>query len=359
MLTMIREKDLPTLYWKNDQLYLIDQRFLPTRIVYRICRSCEDVVNSIREMTVRGAPAIGISAAFGMVIEAKSARLAGADQEELQKRIKEAGIKLINARPTAVNLSWAVERMIKQLESNQHLGPDELLDVLEQEALSIYKEDIENNRLIGRYGAKLVPNRANILTHCNAGALATGGYGTALGIIRAAQELGKGIHVYIDETRPLLQGARLTAFELYHEGIPATLITDNCAGYLMSRGSIDLIITGADRIASNGDTANKIGTYSLAVLADYHQIPFYIAAPLSTIDQSISNGNEIIIEERCCKEITHFESQPVVAEGVEAFNPAFDITPAELITAIITEKGVIRKPTVEKIMELFNIKEVS
>ncbi len=350
---MTREKDLPTLYWKNRNLYLIDQRYLPGRIEYRICRSCPDVADSIKEMTVRGAPAIGISAAFGLVIEADGALKAGLSTEKMIEKLKTASTELIEARPTAVNLAWGVERMLRLAEANSALTADELFKRLEAEALAIYEEDVRNNRLIGRFGAELVPEQANILTHCNAGALATGGYGTALGVIRAAFEQGKQIHVYVDETRPLLQGARLTAFELLHEGIEATLITDNAAGHLMALGKIDLIVVGADRIAANGDTANKIGTYSLAVLAHYHQIPFYIAAPLSTIDRGLASGSGIIIEERCLSEVTHLGLRCVTAEGVKAFNPAFDVTPAELISAIITEKGVVRQPANDKIAALF------
>ena len=350
---MTREKDLPTLYWKNRNLYLIDQRYLPGRIEYRICRSCPDVADSIKEMTVRGAPAIGISAAFGLVLEADSALRAGLSTEKLIEKLELAGAELIKARPTAVNLAWGVERMLRLAEANRELTTDELLKRLEEEALEIYVEDVRNNRLIGSFGAELVPEQANILTHCNAGALATGGYGTALGVIRAAYEKGKQIHVYVDETRPLLQGARLTAFELLHEGIAATLITDNAAGHLMALGKIDLIVVGADRIAANGDAANKIGTYSLAVLAHYHQIPFYVAAPLSTIDKYLANGSGIIIEERCLSEVTHLGQRCVTADGVKAFNPAFDVTPARLISAIITEKGVIRQPAADKIAALF------
>lgn len=350
---MTREKDLPTLYWKNRNLYLIDQRYLPGRIEYRICRSCSDVADSIKEMTVRGAPAIGISAAFGLVIEAAALLEANLSTEKMIIKLKLAGAELIKARPTAVNLAWGVERMLRLAEANRELKAEDLLKRLEKEALEIYEEDVRNNRLIGSFGAELVPEQANILTHCNAGALATGGYGTALGVIRAAFEEGKQIHVYVDETRPLLQGARLTAFELLHEGIAATLITDNAAGHLMALGKIDLIVVGADRIAANGDAANKIGTYSLAVLAYYHQIPFYIAAPLSTIDQSLDNGSGIIIEERCLSEVTHLGQSCVTADGVKAFNPAFDVTPAQLISAIITEKGVIRQPAAEKIAALF------
>ncbi len=350
---MTREKDLPTLYWKNRNLYLIDQRYLPGRIEYRICRSCPDVTASIKEMTVRGAPAIGISAAFGLVLAANAALQANLNTAQLIENLKMAGAELIKARPTAVNLAWGVERMLHLAEAGSELTADELVQRLEEEALEIYAEDVRNNRLIGRFGAELVPDQANILTHCNAGALATGGYGTALGVIRAAFEQGKQIHVYVDETRPLLQGARLTAFELFHEGIAATLITDNAAGHLMSLGKIDLIVVGADRIAANGDAANKIGTYSLAVLARYHQIPFYVAAPLSTIDRHLASGNGIVIEERCLSEVTHLDQRCVTADGVKAFNPAFDVTPAELISAIITEKGVIRQPTADQIAALF------
>jgi methylthioribose-1-phosphate isomerase len=350
---MTREKDLPTLYWKNRNLYLIDQRYLPSRIEYRICRTCPEVADSIKEMTVRGAPAIGISAAFGLVLEANAALKAGLNTAQLIDKLKLAGAELIKARPTAVNLAWGVERMINLAKTSSELKADELLGRLEEEALEIYTEDVRNNRLIGRFGAELVPQQANILTHCNAGALATGGYGTALGVIRAAFEAGKQIHVYVDETRPLLQGARLTAFELYHEGIAATLITDNAAGHLMALGKIDLIVVGADRIAANGDAANKIGTYSLAVLARYHKIPFYIAAPLSTIDRNLTSGSGIVIEERCLSEVTHLDQRCLTADGVKAFNPAFDVTPAELISAIITEKGVVRQPASDRIAALF------
>ena len=350
---MTREKDLPTLYWKNHNLYLIDQRYLPGRIEYRICRSCPDVIDSIKEMTVRGAPAIGISAAFGLVIEAAVALQAGLSTEKMIEKLELAGAELIKARPTAVNLAWGVGRILRLAVAGSALAADELVSRLEDEALEIYAEDVSNNRQIGHYGAKLVPQQANILTHCNAGALATGGYGTALGVIRAAFEQGKQIHVYVDETRPLLQGARLTAFELFHEGIAATLITDNAAGHLMALGKIDLIVVGADRIAANGDAANKIGTYSLAVMARYHQIPFYVAAPLSTIDRNLTSGSGIIIEERCFSEVTHLGSHCLTAEGVKAFNPAFDVTPADLISAIITEKGIVSQPAAAKIAALF------
>jgi methylthioribose-1-phosphate isomerase len=348
-----RHKELPTLYWKDHKLYLIDQRYLPGVTDYRVCTDYRDVIDSIREMTVRGAPAIGISAAFGLVIEAEQALEEGCNAKQLSARLHKAGKELIMARPTAVNLSWAVKQMISWLDANIKLTPNELVSGLENKAIKIFEDDIANNRLIGKHSAALIPDKATILTHCNAGALATGGYGTALGVIRTAWEQGKAVHVYIDETRPLLQGARLTAFELYHEGIPATLVTDNCAGHLMALKKVDLIVVGADRIAANGDAANKIGTYSLAVLAKYHKIPFYIAAPLSTIDLSLKNGSEIVIEERACKEVTHLGSHALTAAGVKAFNPAFDITPTELISAIFTEKGVVKNPTSDKIRALF------
>jgi methylthioribose-1-phosphate isomerase len=346
-------KELPTLYWRDKKLYLLDQRLLPGRIEFRACDNYRDVIDAIREMSVRGAPAIGISAAFGLVIEANKALDEGCKITGLKQRLKKAGDALNKARPTAVNLSWAVKRINNLFEEQLDAEPAQIVAILEDEARKILAEDIANNRLIGRYGADLIPKKAAILTHCNAGALATGGYGTALGVIRAAHEQGKVTQVYVDETRPLLQGARLTAFELLQEEIPATLITDNCAGYLMAQGKIDLIVVGADRIAANGDAANKIGTYSLAVLAKYHKLPFYVAAPLSTIDLALNSGEEIIIEERPCDEVTHLNGNCLTAEGIAAINPAFDVTPAKLISAIITEKGVISQPSGSKIENLF------
>lgn len=350
---MSAKKRLETLYWDNGKLYLLDQRFLPHKAEYRVCETCGEVVASIREMTVRGAPAIGITAAFGMAIAAREALEKGYSQGQLHDYLNRAAEELIQSRPTAVNLAWAVTEAGKWLEKNKDSAPGEIISGLENLSLRILAEDIENNRLIGLHGAELVPEKASILTHCNAGAFATGGYGTALGVIRAAVDQGKKIHVYVDETRPLLQGARITAFELLQEGIAATLITDNCAGHLMSRGKIDLVVVGADRIAGNGDTANKIGTYTLAVLAGYHNIPFYVAAPLSTIDAAIAGGEEIVIEERCQSEITHIDSYRIAPEGIDAFNPAFDITPAGLITAIITERGVVKAPDKRKLLQLF------
>ncbi len=350
----VHKKDLPTMIWQERELHLIDQRLLPDCAEYRICRSLMDVADSICDMTVRGAPAIGISAAYGMVIAAQRALETGSDANKMHLDLKGAAEKLQMTRPTAVNLAWALEQANKWLSAHLNATPEEIVTGLEAVAIKIHGEDITNNRQMGLNGAALLPGKASILTHCNAGALATGGYGTALGVIRAAVEAGKDIHVYVDETRPLLQGARITAFELHHEGISATLITDNCAGYLMSQGKIDLIVVGADRIAINGDTANKIGTYSLAVLAAYHQIPFYVAAPISTIDPAIADGKAIIIEERSPNEVTQLNGKRTAPEGITAYNPAFDVTPANLISAIITEREVVHYPDRFKLLKLFS-----
>ncbi len=350
---MNKANELLTLYWKDNQLYILDQRLLPHRIEYRICTACSDVVDSICNMSVRGAPAIGISAAFGMAVAAREALSEGYNSSHMRSYLKNAADELFQSRPTAVNLSWALEKIYKWLDRHSDATPEQIVEGLTRQAQLILKEDLKSNRLISINGAGLVPPKASVLTHCNAGALATGGYGTALGVLRAAAKEGKDIHVFVDETRPLFQGARLTAFELVHEGIPATLITDSCAGYLMSQGKIDLVIVGADRIAGNGDTANKIGTYSLAVLARYHDIPLYVAAPLSTIDLSLSSGKEIVVEERNRSEVTHFCDRSIAPEEIEVYNPAFDITPAELIKAIITEKGLVENPDREKLYNLF------
>lgn len=346
-------RGLEHIAWKEGRLHLLDQRLLPHQTVYRVCCSVKDVVESIREMYVRGAPAIGISAAFGMALAAGEALEEGLNAKETRKHLVDAGKALNSSRPTAVNLKWAIDEAELWLAANEYSSPQEIYSGLEILALKIFKEDISNNRKIGFNGSALVPQKATILTHCNAGALATGGYGTALGVIRAAVEEGKVIKVLVDETRPLLQGARITAYELVHEGIPAKLITDNAAGHLMSMGSVDLVVVGADRIAANGDAANKIGTYSLAVLANYHGIPFYVAAPLSTIDLNIASGSGIVIEERSPDEVTHLNGAPIAPEGMEALNYAFDVTPANLITAVITENGLAEKPDREKIAALF------
>ncbi len=344
-----------TLYWKDNTLYLLDQRLLPHTVRYRSCSSCSDVACAIYEMAVRGAPAIGITAAYGMALAALEGESKGLEKEDLCAFLKKCADYLYRSRPTAVNLGWALKRMDHWLEQHQDASTREISEGLKKEADIICSEDVKNNYRIGAFGTELVPQAASVLTHCNAGALATGGYGTALGVIRAAAEQGKRLHVYIDETRPVLQGARLTTFEMCREKIPATLITDNCAGFLMSRGEIDLVVVGADRIAGNGDTANKIGTYSLAVLANYHNIPLYIAAPLSTIDLSIQSGKDIIIEERDRSEVTHINDHAIAPENIEVFNPAFDITPAGLISAIITENGIANEPNHKKINNLFNV----
>ena len=309
------------LRWKGDALELLDQRLLPDQFVYVTCRSAAQVAAAIRDMVVRGAPAIGCAAAFGIALEPKES-----SYEILAK-----------SRPTAVNLSWALERMRR--------APDK-----KAEAEAIFAEDLAVNRAIGARGAKLIPQGARILTYCNTGALATAGHGTALGVIRSARD--KGVSVIACETRPYLQGARLTAWECMQEGIPCTLITDNMAGHCMSRGEVDLVIVGADRIAANGDTANKIGTYTLAVLAQRHGLPFYVAAPLSTFDPSIADGSMIPIEERPADEVTGYRGLRWAPQGIAVRNPAFDVTPAELITAIICEKGVVQAPSRERLQPL-------
>ncbi len=315
--------------WTDDTLHLLDQRRLPHEVTYVACRNAQQVATAIREMIVRGAPAIGVAAAFGIALEARR----GGD-------VDAAAAVLRSARPTAVNLMWAVDRMLEA----RHRGADLL-----REAQRMFDEDVAANRRIGRSGAELLGNRSTVLTHCNAGALATAGYGTALGVIRAAVEAGKSIAVFAGETRPYLQGARLTAWELQQDGIDVTLITDNMAGHFFQQGTFDAVVVGADRIAANGDAANKIGTYTLAVLANAHGVPFYIAAPLSTVDVDTPNGGAIPIEERNPAEVTEIQGVRMAPEGVVARHPAFDVTPARLITAIITDRGVLRPPFEESI----------
>jgi len=310
--------------WRGDRLELLDQRLLPDKKVYVACRTAEQVAKAIKDMVVRGAPAIGCAAAFGVV---------------LGKGSKKAYEVLAKSRPTAVNLFWALERMKKAAD-------------LEAEARAIYDEDLAANRRMGDVGAELIPDRARVMTHCNTGALATAGHGTALGVIRSAK--GKKVSVIANETRPYLQGARLTAWECVQEGIPVTLITDNMAGHMMSRGEVDVVIVGADRIAANGDVANKIGTYALAVMAKRHGIPFYVAAPLSTFDPKIPDGSHIPIEERPGEEVTGYRKVRWAPKGVKVRNPAFDVTPAELITGIISEKGVAMPPNRETIARLLS-----
>ena len=335
---------LPTIEWKDDSVVMIDQRKLPATEVYVTCRTANDVAKAIKTMVIRGAPAIGVAAAMGLALGARRSKATGTKQftTEFQKLCD----MMAATRPTAVNLFWAIERMKRTFADAAHNGcsVSELKDRLEAEALKIHDEDVQSCRDMGAFGAELVPEDARILTHCNAGALATAGYGTALGVIRAAAERGKRVAVLADETRPFLQGARLTAWELVKDGINTTVITDNMAASMMRLGNVDLVVVGADRIAANGDVANKIGTYGVAVLAREHGIPFYVAAPLSTIDLDTPDGSRIPIEERSDREVTHVGSARLTPEGAKIRNPAFDVTPAKYVTAIITERGVARPP---------------
>jgi len=332
---------IPTMQWKDGTVWLLDQSRLPERVEFIECRDYHTVARAIRELKVRGAPAIGITAAMGVALGAQAVETEAPD--EFAKAVGVICEHLGATRPTAVNLFWAIERMKHTLLAVHGRSVAEAKRRLLHESQQMLEEDIALNKAIGRHGAALVGNSQTILTHCNAGALATAGYGTALGVVRAAWEEGKKIRVLADETRPVLQGARLTVWELMQDRIPVTLITDNMAGALMRQGRIDLCLVGADRIAANGDVANKIGTYSVAVLAKAHGIPFYVAAPSSTIDLSTSSGDQIPIEQRPPKEVTSlFEGPPIAPSGTDVFNPAFDITPASYITAIITERGVMK-----------------
>ncbi len=326
--------------WTGDRLVLLDQRRLPAQEVYHGCTEPEAVARAIEDMVVRGAPAIGVTAAYGVALAARGlSRSGAAGFREAMERVLE---RFARTRPTAVNLFWALDRMRRVLD--RVTDPAEAARALEAEARAIEAEDVEANRRMGRFGAALLPDPCTVLTHCNAGALATAGYGTALGVIRAAVEAGKRVHVLADETRPFLQGARLTAWELVKDAVPVTVITDGMAGYRMQLGGVDAVIVGADRIARNGDVANKIGTYALSVLAREHRVPFYVAAPLSTVDFSLDDGGAIPIEERHPSEVTHCGGSRVVPEGAGVWNPAFDVTPWNNVTAIITEKGVARPP---------------
>lgn len=347
-----RASGVETLRWKDGRLEMIDQRVLPARFDYVAFDSAEGVAGAVRSMVVRGAPAIGCAAAYGIALEAQ--RLRHLPVADFSAKLEKAFDILAESRPTAVNLFWALQRMRVVLGNTASLPPASIADRVLQEAHEILVEDVRANRAMGAFGAELLADRARVLTHCNAGALATAGHGTALGVIRSAVEAGKRISVIADETRPFLQGARLTAWELVQEEIPVTLITDNMAGYMMSCGEVDAVIVGADRIAANGDVANKIGTYMVAVLAQRHHIPFYVAAPLSTIDRALPSGDRIPIEERGPAEVRGVGELQWAAAGAAVRNPAFDVTPAELVTALITEKGVIRAPNASKIAELFS-----
>lgn len=340
-----------TLRWRDGCLELLDQRLLPHTIDYRAYHDAEGVAEAVRAMVVRGAPAIGCAAAYGVALE--SLRLAHQPAASFLTGLDAAMAKLAASRPTAVNLAWALQRMSRQRERCAQASPSEQARALLEEAHAIFREDLRINLRMGELGAALLPDGARVLTHCNAGALATAGHGTALGVIRSAVAAGKRVSVVVDETRPWLQGARLTAWELQQEHIPATLIADVSAGYLMSRGEIDLVIVGADRVAANGDTANKIGTYSVAVLAKRHGIPFYVACPLSTVDRTLPDGAGIPIEERGGDEVTGYGTVRWAPQGIQTRNPAFDVTPAELITALITERGVVQPPEPRGIRRLF------
>ncbi len=339
-----------TIEWTEDGVQMIDQRLLPTEETYNTYKTVEEVAEAIRALVIRGAPAIGIATAMGIALGVNNLTT----REGLEAEFKRICKTLERTRPTARNLFWAVERMSEVLEANKHKSLEEIQKALTDEALRMHQEDIEINRRMGEFGQQLLPDQSTVLTHCNAGALATAGYGTALGVIRAAVENGKAVQVFADETRPFLQGARLTAWEMVKEGIPCTLITDNMSGYFMKAGRIQAVVVGADRIAANGDVANKIGTYTVAVLAKEHGIPFYVAAPLSTIDLKTPTGAEIPIEQRDPAEVTKIGGRIMAPATVGVENPAFDVTPNRLVAAIITEAGVAKAPFVESLQELYD-----
>jgi methylthioribose-1-phosphate isomerase len=341
-----------TLEWTAEGVVMIDQRRLPTEEVYPVFRTYQEVADAIREMVVRGAPAIGVAAAMGIALGARD--LPTSDAAEFERAFEQICEVMGATRPTAVNLFWAIERMRNLYQTLKREGASlaVIRERLIEEARRMHEEDVAVNQTMGRHGAELIPDGATVLTHCNAGALATAGYGTALGVIRAAVEAGKKVAVFADETRPFLQGARLTAWELHKDQIPVTLITDNMAGHFMKAGKIDCVIVGADRIAANGDVANKIGTYSVAVLAKENNIPFYVAAPISTLDLSLKSGDAIPIEERNEREVTHVRDAQLAPAGISVANPAFDVTPNRYLTAIITERGVARPPFVESLRKL-------
>ena len=344
---------IKTVEWTNEGVRMLDQRLLPTEEKYLMLRSYEEVADAIRKMVVRGAPAIGISAAMGLALGANQS--VGTSVADLEYDFKFMCKVMEATRPTAVNLFWAVERMrgaLQRAKADTH-DVEEIKKRLTGEARAIFEEDIASNRALGKFGGELIADGATVLTHCNAGALATAGdYGTALGVVRGAIDAGKRVAVIADETRPFLQGARLTAWELAKDNIPVTVITDNMAGHVMKQGKVDCVVVGADRIAANGDTANKIGTYMVAVLAKEHNIPFYVAAPISTVDLATPTGEQIPIEERHAKEVTHIRDQQLSPDGVGVHNFAFDVTPNELITAIITDRGVARSPYSESLRSL-------
>lgn len=338
-----------TIEWKDNKVIMINQTKLPCEEVYVECKTYEQVADAIRGMVIRGAPAIGVAAGMGIALGA--IKIQTNDREEFVSGVKRVSDLILATRPTAVNLSWAVKRMLKTVKESD--GNVEIIKKkLIEESKNILDEDIMTCRNLGKVGARLINDNSVVLTHCNAGALATGGYGTALGVIRAATDEGKNVKVIATETRPFLQGARLTAWELDKDGIPVSLITDNMVGYMMKKGMVDAVVLGADRIARNGDVANKIGTYTISVLAKAHNVPFYVAAPLSTVDYDCAEGEMIPIEERNINEVTHISGKKI-APDVDVYNPAFDITPSENLTSIITEKGIAERPFSTSLQELF------
>jgi methylthioribose-1-phosphate isomerase len=349
---------IKTVEWTNEGIRMLDQRILPNEEKYLMLRSYEEVADAIKKMAVRGAPAIGVSAAMGLALGASQS--VGTSVADLEFDFDFMCKVMAATRPTAVNLFWAIERMrgvIAKAKAEKIRDVEAIKQQLIEEAILIYNEDIEANRAIGLFGGKLIPDGATVLTHCNAGALATAGdYGTALGVVRGAIDAGKRVAVIADETRPFLQGARLTAWELAKDNIPVTVITDNMAGHIMKQGKIDCVVVGADRIAANGDAANKIGTYMVAVLAKQHDIPFYVAAPLSTVDLATATGDDIPIEQRDAREVTHLNDQQLTPDGVGVHNFAFDVTPNELIAAIITDRGVARAPYTESLLKLSKVR---
>lgn len=351
---------IKTVEWTSEGVRMLDQRLLPTEEKYLMLRSYEEVADAIKKMVVRGAPAIGISAAMGLALGASQS--VGTSVADLEYDFNFMCKVMAATRPTAVNLFWAIERMrgaLAKAKTETH-DVETIKKKLTDEALAIFQEDIESNRALGKFGGELIADGATVLTHCNAGALATAGdYGTALGVIRGAIDAGKRVAVIADETRPFLQGARLTAWELAKDNIPVTVITDNMAGHVMKQGKVDCVVVGADRIAANGDAANKIGTYMVAVLAKQHNIPFYVAAPISTVDLSTATGEDIPIEQRDSKEVTHVRDHQLTPDGVGVHNFAFDVTPNELIAAIITDRGVARSPYTESLQNLVKTRSAS
>ncbi|MBI2887771.1 MAG: S-methyl-5-thioribose-1-phosphate isomerase [Chloroflexi bacterium] len=335
-------ESIKTIEWAAGRVRIIDQTRLPHQRVYLDIRTPQEMVAAIQAMRIRGAPALGVAGAYGLALGGLGIR--AGSRAQFLAQLRPIAEELCAARPTAVNLSWGVQRLLAKAEASEYPQVEKLQQLLVAEAQRVQQEDLEANRRLGAHGARLIPQEATVLTHCNAGALATAGYGTALGVLRAAKEAGKALKVYVDETRPLLQGARLTAWELVEEGIPATLIVDSMAGHFLRTGGIQCVVVGADRIAANGDVANKIGTYSVAVLAKENGVPFYVAAPTSTIDLSLPSGDQIPIEERSPSEVTHIGEVPLAPVGVSVANPAFDVTPARYVSAIITEGGIVYPP---------------